>query len=303
MYKFIFIVFLLFQLQPLLFGQQNKKILHAPLSFNASVQSDSIEQNFENITWYRMFTDVPSDYYNFFKQTFTIKNIPTLVAVSALTGSLFLIDQTGWKYGNTYFHKNQVYHSVANIAVNMGDGKYQFLSAALFALPGIIINDKTAIKTGSNIAEAIISTGIFVQILKRMTGRQSPVASTENGGDWDPFPSIKQYQKDQPAFYSFPSGHLSTATAVLTVIANNYPNDKWIKPVGYPLLAVLGASLIGKGMHWFSDFPLAFLLGYTFGNIIAPVKNTSVHNDEKSSLTFVPSIGFNDIGIGLRYNF
>jgi len=297
----IFIFAGLFQAS--IFGQHNKNLISDTTLSYLNINNFNTGYGNINTKWYKMFSNIPSDYLNFIKQSFTIKKIPTLLTIGALTGSLMLVDQQGWKTENTMIKKSFIDHKIANLTVNMGDGRYQFLTAAAFALPGIIFNDKTAIKTSSNIVEAILSTGLFVQVLKRITGRQSPSASTENGGDWDPFPSIRQYQKDQPAFYSFPSGHLSTATAVLTVIANNYPEQKWIKHVGYPLLGLLSLSLVSKGMHWYSDLPLAFFLGYSFGNIIAPEKDLAPQTISGPSLRIFPSFTFNGVQLGINYRF
>ncbi len=297
------ILLLFFQIR--IFAFQQSDLISAADSGSDShaTQSEAGNSINEQVSWHKMFTNIPSDYITFFKDSFNSKEIPTYLTIGALTGALMLVDQQGWKSDHMLFKKSLIDHRIADLTVNIGDGKYQFLSAALFAVPGLIFHDETAVKTGSNIAEAIISTGLLVQVLKRIAGRQSPSASTENGGDWDPFPSVKQYQKDQPAFYSFPSGHLSTATAILTVIANNYPDQKWIKPVGYPLLGLLSVSLVSKGMHWYSDLPLAFLLGYSFGNIIAPVRNLPSQNGEKPAFTIFPSISFNGFQLGMKYTF
>ena len=253
--------------------------------------SESVPVLNKNLQWHRMFTDIPGDYYQLFEKTFRIEELPDLFKVSLLTSSFLLIDQSGWKYQRSLFNKYKFDRNISGIAIGMGNGEYQLLTSALFASAGLIFQDKTALKTGSNIAEAVLSTGLLVQVLKRITGRESPYASSEAGGDWLFMPSIKEYQKDQPKYYSFPSGHLSTATAVVTVIANNYPDLKWIKPVGYSLLGLLGFSLVNEGMHWYSDFPVAFFIGYTLGNIIAPEQKTAPQpsgNLFKSHLTLTP---------------
>lgn len=250
-----------------------------------------------------MFTNLPSDYYNFFNRSFESKNLPAFAAMAALTGSLLALDQPGWKFNRGIYTKSPIIHKTSDWAVIMGNGGYQFLGSAVFAAAGIVFKDQTALRTGSNIAEAVLATGLFVQLLKRITGRESPIAASEKGGEWDFFPSIKEYQKHQPQFYSFPSGHLSTATAIFTVISNNYPDVKWIKPVGYSLLGILGFSLVDKGMHWYSDFPLAYFLGYSFGNIIAPVHSVHPNNPEKPSLSIMPSLGSNGLRLQMCYSF
>ncbi len=161
------------------------------------------DQGKEKLTWHQMFTNAPSDHINFFHNSFKGKEIPTYLTIGTLTGTFMLIDQQGCKYNNFLFKKSTAVHNISNIMVNVGDEKYQFLAAALFAIHGIALHDRVALKTASNIAEAVISTGLCVQILKRMTGRQSPSASSENGGDWDPFPSFKQYKKNQPGILFF----------------------------------------------------------------------------------------------------
>lgn len=283
-----------------------EKMVDSCYSPSIILSSESRNQTDEKkMTWHEMFTHLPFDYISFFHNSFNLKAIPSFVRVGILTGTFMLIDQQGWKYNNSLFKKSSTIHNISNVVVNAGDGRYQLAAAALFAASGLALHDKTALKTASNIAEAVISTGLFVQLLKRMTGRQSPSASTENGGDWNPFPSIRQYQKDQSAFYSFPSGHLSTATAVVTVIANNYPDLKWIKPVGYSLLGILSLSLVNESMHWYSDFPLAFFLGYTFGNIIAPVRYTSKSgiSSSQSKLYISPAYFNNKVFLSAVYSF
>jgi hypothetical protein len=257
-------------------------------------------------TWHQMFTNLPSDYYQLIKSSFSEKELPVLADVAVLTGSLMAIDQKGWKYQNLICKKSCIDRGFSNASVKLGNGGYQFAFSALFAATGVIFNNDAYLKTASNVTEAVLSTGLFVQLLKRTTGRQSPAASTERGGEWSPFPSIKKYQKNQAAFYSFPSGHLSTATAVLTVIANNYPSEKWIKPVGYPLLGALGISLVNKGMHWYSDFPLALFLGNAFGNIIVPLEENNLKDGQSSikpSLTILPVLKGKSIDLSAVYAF
>jgi len=301
--KLFGILLIFFQSWSISYSRQYTDLAIDTTSVTNEIKPDSAVNVEKPVKWHQMFSNIPSDYSRFFRNTFSEGAIPSLLTVGALTGALLFIDEQGWKDNNILFNKSVLDHKISDITVNIGDGKYQILAATLFAIPGLIFNDKTAIRTGSNIVEAVITTGLFVQVLKRMTGRQSPAASTENGGDWDPFPSIRQYQKNQPSFYSFPSGHLSTATAVITVIANNYPNESWIKPVGYPLLGLLSVSLVSKGMHWYSDFPLAFFLGYSFGNIIAPERESVSGDKGKTTLSVIPSITNDGIRLGFSFKF
>ncbi len=290
-------------------ADRNPKIITLASADSSSarmIAEGSDQKKDVKLNWYQMFTQLPSDYYQFFKYNFNTDEIPTLINVAVLTGSLMSIDQTGWKLQHSLYSKSTFEQKSSNLVILLGNGKYQLYIAALFALQGTVFQDEKSLKTASNIVETALSTGLFVQLLKRITGRESPIAATESGGDWELLPSIKQYQKNQPRYYSFPSGHLSTAAAVMTVIANNYPDEKWLRPVGYSLLGVLGFSLVNEGMHWYSDLPLAYFIGYTFGNIVAPPGGRFSQNGESiisKHLLFTPSFNINGVELNAIYSF
>ena len=258
------------------------------------------------ISWYHMITNIPKDEELFSNNLIRKENIPTYIGLALLTGGLSRMDDAGWKFNRSLYDNSGFYHSASNITVFMGNGEFHFMLAGMFASYGLIEHDNTAIKTASNIAEAVLAAGFFVQVLKRITGRESPAATDKTLGSWQFFPSLKEYQNHQPKYYSFPSGHLASATATMIVIANNYPNVKWIKPVGYTLLGILGFSLVSQGMHWYSDLPLGFFIGYSFGNIIAPEVsklNESNSSENSSSVMLIPSFGYNRIGLNFAFNF
>jgi hypothetical protein len=43
--------------------------------------------------------------------------------------------------------------------------------------------------------------------------------------------------------------------ATITVIASNYPEIKWIKPVGYTLMGAMAFEIMSSKVHWASDYP------------------------------------------------
>ena len=42
---------------------------------------------------------------------------------------------------------------------------------------------------------------------------------------------------------------VSILPAMMTVIAENYPGSKIVKPIGYPLLAILSFEMVYNGVH------------------------------------------------------
>jgi hypothetical protein len=56
--------------------------------------------------------------------------------------------------------------------------------------------------------------------------------------------------------------------ATITVLARDYPEVKWIRPVGYILTGVTSWALMNNQVHWASDFPLGVAIGYITGKIV-----------------------------------
>ncbi|HEX8507146.1 MAG TPA: phosphatase PAP2 family protein [Hymenobacter sp.] len=149
----------------------------------------------------------------------------------------------------------------------LGDGWTHLSVASGFWIYGGLKRDNRALQTSSQLGEAILSTGLVVQALKRITGRQSPFVATKDRGEWHLFPSYNRYQHFVPNYDAFPTGHLATAMATVTVIAENYPEHRFIRPLGYSLMGLLGYSMLNNGVHWASDYPIGIALGYAFAKI------------------------------------
>ena len=166
----------------------------------------------------------------------------------------------------------------------IGDGWTHLSIATGFFTYGLIKRDNRAAQTASQLGEAILSTGLIVQGLKRITGRQSPYVATKERGEWHLFPSYSRYQRFVPNYDAFPTGHLATAMTTLTVIADNYPEYHFIRPLGYSLMTLLGYSMLNNGVHWASDYPLGIAIGYGFAKIAVRNGRTRVAEPAGSGL-------------------
>ncbi len=154
----------------------------------------------------------------------------------------------------------------------IGNGATPLIMGMGFATYGLIKNDYRSLNVASGLVEGILTTGVFSQTIKRVTGRQSPEPAYTQGtgnGDWNLFPSFASYAKDTPNYDAMPSGHMMTATATLYIIAENYPDKKWIKPLGWSLIGVMGFQMAQSKVHWVSDYPIALVMGYIIGKNIA----------------------------------
>jgi hypothetical protein len=149
----------------------------------------------------------------------------------------------------------------------LGEGGTSMLIAGGLFIYGKIHHDYRSLQTASDLTETFISMGLATQVLKRSFGRQSPFVATRPGGTWTPFPAFSSYQKHTPNYDAFPSGHLATMMATVTVLSLNYPEKRWIKPVGYSLMGLTAFAMMNTEVHWAGDYPLALALGYISGKI------------------------------------
>jgi hypothetical protein len=261
----------------------------------------SIKDSVSCPSWYQMFTNIPGDCWNFYKVTFTSNNIPLYAGIALLTSGLIATDQKTWQESDKLYKRSESVKSLSDIFVEIGDGKSQFGLAGAFALYGLSTSDNRALRTASQITQAVLASGLIVQVLKHITGRQSPFVSTKPDGRWDFFPNQINYHKHVPAYDAFPSGHLTTTLATVIVVAENYPNIKWIKPVGYTLTGLLAVSMVNTGIHWYSDYPLALVMGYTFGMIASHPDGISdlLLGEVGKHIQISPSLINGGIGLGI----
>ena len=144
----------------------------------------------------------------------------------------------------------------------LGDGWTHLTITTSFWAYGLLGRDNRAAQTAAQITSALAATGIVVQTLKRTTGRESPYTTDYPRGRWDFFPNQGEYTRHVPQHDAFPTGHLATVMATVTVIADNYAEYRFIRPVGYGLMGLLGYAMLNNGVHWASDYPLGLAIGY-----------------------------------------
>jgi PAP2 superfamily protein len=230
---------------------------------------------------------VPGDLWQIAKSPFRRENTKGLIWVAASTAILLPLDQpildgvrklsdkigleseTGYKVvvksGDTKILKLPT--NINTALYQLGEGGTSMMVAGGLFIYGKIQKDYRALQTASDITETFITMGITTQILKRISGRQSPFMSTQRGGHWHPFPSFKEYQGNTSNYDAFPSGHLATMMATVTVLTTNYPEKAWLKWVGYSLIGLTSWAMINTEVHWIGDYPLALALGYISGKI------------------------------------
>lgn len=271
-----------------------------------AIPADSVrlESGDSDLRWYTMFSRIPGDWMRASALTFREQNLKPMLGMTVITGVLMGSDDETWKMSQRWYDNSNIVASVSDRFEYLGDGMPQFELSAAFGLYGAIANDRRALATGSEIVEAILSCGTVIQILKHLTGRESPFVSTVDAGRWRFFPNQIEYHKHVPCFDAYPSGHIATTIATVTVVAENYPEWKWVKPVGYTIVALVGIGMANTGIHWYSDYPLGIYLGYTFGKIAAHPEGTLSERESLSShVTVQPILDRGTMGLCAVYQF
>ncbi len=250
---------------------------------------------------FRFITNVPSSLLQIAKAPFKKSNLKGLLITAGATALLLPFDQqitdgvkhfsrqidlraetdfkVPVKWGNTKILK--IPQNLNSALYQVGEGGTSMLLAGGLFVYGKITHNKRAIYTAADLTETFITMGITTQVIKRITGRQSPFMATVPGGQWNPFPSFSNYQTNTSNYDAFSSGHLATMMATVTTLVLNYPEKKWIKPVGYSLMALSSFAMINTDVHWIADYPLALALGYVAAKI------THLRNHPKKKITQV----------------
>ena len=253
---------------------------------------------------YHVITDVPKDFVGFGSSIFSKENIEPLLLLTTVTAGLIVTDHKTYLGTKKFLRGSKTLDSFSHTFVEVGDAKWHLGLSVAALMFGYFSNDKRLQNTAFQTAEAVIASGLFVQLLKRISGRESPAVHTTPGGYWDIFPDPGEYQHRQPEYYAFPSGHITSATAFLTVISENYPDVKWIKPVSYVIIGLLGVSLFAQDMHWYSDLPLGIAIGYSFGKIISSRYSIEDENVlSKKNISIMPFIANENYSISISYGF
>ncbi|OPX27827.1 MAG: hypothetical protein B1H07_00055 [Campylobacteraceae bacterium 4484_166] len=181
----------------------------------------------------------------------------------------------------------------------IGDGSVHIgIMAGMYAHGALSDNNKS-LNVSSQLAEGLIGVAITTQLLKHITGRESPVVRSEDTGKWRWFPNQKDYHNDVQKYDAYPSGHLATTMMSVTVLSENYPDNPYIKPIGWTAMGLLSFQMLNNEVHWASDYPLALAIGYSFGKVSA----SRQRDKARKNWQIIPAITNKATGLNVVYRF
>lgn len=190
--------------------------------------------------WHGMVSNVPTDWMKYSRITFREDKVTPYATIAVFTAMLIATDEPTWQESKRMTESSPPIKSASNFFTNFGDGTAQLSLAAAYAVYGVTMNNNRALRTASQAIQALLAGGMVVQVIKHVTGRESPFVATSPTGIWRFFPNQIEYHKKVPHYDAFPSGHICTSLSTVVVIAENYPELKWIRPVGYTLVGLIG---------------------------------------------------------------
>lgn len=263
---------------------------------------------------------VPSLFHNFSEQAtapfrFTPKQ--WIITGGAIGITVFLIQNDG-DIDDWAKTKKQNYNWVnksSPVITELG-GNYGIGATCAFGLLSAAFKNEKGVQTTLLSTQAMITSGVWIQLIKQFTGRERPNASYNNsqkeGGLW--YGPLAQYdqelaiKKNGSSFDAFASGHTATAFSIATVFALQYNETTIIPIVFYSAATLIGVSRLTEHEHWSSDVFVGALLGYLCGKQVVnnfnkthqtTFNSMTAKQKHKTELTIIQHQ--NQIGVSLKW--
>jgi len=203
-------------------------------------------------------------------------------AAVGITASLFLLDDEIDSWATIQKDNNQFLEKVSPVFTEFGD-KYGICLVSAIGTFSAIFKKQKGVQTSLLASQAVITSGVWVQTIKLLTGRERPkgayLYSLNPSGEWNgPFSRFEKqgdYNKSVFAYDAFPSGHTAVAFSIATVFATRYSDVKAIPIICYSTASLIGISRMIEHEHWASDVFAGALIGYLTGKQVTKYFNTT----------------------------
>lgn len=195
-------------------------------------------------------------------------DILPLAGLAAVTGFLIAEDEAIYGAFRDYRDEHAWVGDVSPVITTMGSyGAWG--TVGVFLCVGLMARDDKAVETAALATSAMLQSGLVVQAMKLLSGRQRP--SWDSGVDhWAGPAGI--FKRFEPGLYerydSFPSGHTVTAFSLATVLAMQYRDTVWVPVLSYTVATGVGLSRLTEDKHWLSDVLVGGVIGHVIGRLV-----------------------------------
>jgi membrane-associated phospholipid phosphatase len=202
-----------------------------------------------------------------------------------ITAALIHVDGDVDEWAKYQKQKHNWINKSSPVITQLG-GNYGIYSAAAFGIFSAVFKNEKGVQTSLLATQAFFTSGVWVRIIKLLTGRERPEADytyskSESGKWYGPFSQYDQelaIKRPGSAFDSFPSGHSASAFSIATVFALQYRDIKAIPIISYSVASLVGISRLTEHKHWASDVFAGALLGYACGKQVVSHYNKTHQN-------------------------
>jgi hypothetical protein len=213
--------------------------------------------------------------------------------IAGTTALLLTVDEPVAREAHRLRNESIFVQKVSPAVTQFGQFYVPYSIAAAYCLEGLVFNDDTSVDTGLLAAQAMLHSGIVVQVLKNIFGRSRPFVHSDEDAWHGPGMILRRDAHGGFSPYdSFPSGHTITAFSLATVIAGR--ESPWVGYVAYTCATLTGISRLTQHEHWLSDVVAGAALGIAIGKL-----ELRRHNN---SLAIYPSIGARSAGLTIQIN-
>jgi membrane-associated phospholipid phosphatase len=218
-----------------------------------SLETDkSIPENFINDT-----EIVLGNFLSFYTEPFNFSSTEWLYTAGILGGTFLLFsvdqeitDEVGRETINT------LNNDFWDIPTRYGITPYATVFSLSTYAAGLLIGNEDIRITGRLLFESLTISGVGIIAIRYLVGRQRPYYKK---GEWafEGFETSNEFQ-------SFPSGHVSVAFALSTVLAERIDNF-WARLGFYGMATLTATARVINNQHFLSDVVWGALLGFGAG--------------------------------------
>jgi membrane-associated phospholipid phosphatase len=247
---------------------------------------------------------------------FTAKQWAITGASIGITTALFSLDGKIDSWARVQKHEHPWIKATSPVITEFGN-RYGIAFVGIFGTASALLGNEKGVQTTLLATQAMITSGVWVHLLKVATSRERPMGaymySHDLSGEWyglfAEFDKKRARNKSGFAFDAFPSGHTALAFSIATVFASRYNDTRIVPILSYSLASMVGVTRLIEHEHWASDVFVGGLLGYICGKQVVDHFNATHHSLFGTSLSHHPKKtqislieNGNQIGLRIKWN-
>ncbi|MCB1199020.1 MAG: phosphatase PAP2 family protein [Leptospiraceae bacterium] len=213
--------------------------------------------------------------------------------LGGVAATITMVGSGADRSAQTWFQRENPIGDDIGYAMVVAGWFWQVLPAGVMYLYGYNYDSSEIMSAGSAGLQAVAVVGAITMTMKYASGRRQPLKNGEfefygpsghkRSSRADDFQFFNYNIANESVRIAWPSGHTSSTFAFVSAMVAYYPDNWWLKLVGYPASAFMGLAMVDYDAHWTSDIIAGALLGHVIGYTIGSnFRRDSLATDEYS---------------------